>query len=183
MSVELIFGIIPGKRGAWHECKIAVSHDYQRVPIGIMQEDMDQFTSEVNEGIGNLRLGPVGACAYKLGMVPCLLPCFFWNMAATMRGGAEVTSLINQRSNEAVGKWQAQGINVRFEPGVYRLARNHNVRGIRKDPKFVFEVGVEMQRAPDDPTEKLLKLKGLLDAGALTQDEYDEKKGLLLEKL
>ena len=35
----------------------------------------------------------------------------------------------------------------------------------------------------DDPTEKLMKLKGLLNTGALSQYEYEKKKVELMEKI
>ena len=41
---------------------------------------------------------------------------------------------------------------------------------------------MEMER-PEDPAESIRKLKTLLDAGALTQDEFDAKKAELLSRL
>ena len=41
----------------------------------------------------------------------------------------------------------------------------------------------ETTRGGPDPTEQLLKLKSLLDAGVLTQAEFDEKKVVLMGKI
>lgn len=35
----------------------------------------------------------------------------------------------------------------------------------------------------EDPSQKIMKLKELLDAGALTQDEFDKKKAEILKKM
>ena len=39
------------------------------------------------------------------------------------------------------------------------------------------------QSDQEDPTEKILKLKRLFDAGALSQEEFDTKKAELLERM
>ena len=40
---------------------------------------------------------------------------------------------------------------------------------------------MEMQR--DDPMEQIVKLKQLLDMGAISQEEFDAKKAALLQKI
>ena len=40
-----------------------------------------------------------------------------------------------------------------------------------------------METGRDDPTEQLAKLKKLLDAGAITEEEYEEKRKPYVDRL
>jgi len=47
-------------------------------------------------------------------------------------------------------------------------------------PAFGQHQSVSAQQTPQDPTTKLLEMKKLLDAGAITQEDYDKIKNQLL---
>lgn len=48
---------------------------------------------------------------------------------------------------------------------------------------YAAQVAQPMQMEREDPLEKIKKLKDLLDAGAITQAEFDEKKAALMERI
>ena len=58
-----------------------------------------------------------------------------------------------------------------------------NMMGATQQPNTTgtYNPNFNQQPQAEDPTEKLLKMKKLLDAGAITQEEYDEVKKKILD--
>lgn len=92
------------------------------------------------------------------------------NMAGMM-AAASGEAMKNAASNENGAMMGFMGMNMAQQQGANMLGAVNNMQPQQPAPA---------QPAAEDPTEKLLNAKKLLDAGAITQEDYDKLKSQIL---
>ncbi len=97
------------------------------------------------------------------------------NMAGMM-AAASGEAMKNAASNENGAMMGFMGMNMAQQQGANMLGAVSNMQPQQPAP----QQPAPAQQAAEDPTEKLLNAKKLLDAGAITQEDYDKLKSQIL---
>lgn len=90
---------------------------------GITADELRIIAEEMSDEIRAINGGAPGRLASRLGMLPCCLPCFFWNFFTLLNGCQRLQQIISEHLNRAVAEWQSRGIDV-----VFRQAQGHYER-------------------------------------------------------
>jgi len=96
------------------------------------------------------------------------------NNMAGMMAAASGQAMQNAASNEAGAMMGFMGMNMAQQNGVNMMGAVNNMQ----QPQPVEQAPA--QPTQQDPTAKLLEMKKLLDAGAITQEDYDKVKAQVL---